>query len=101
MLTTTRTAIFLFAIVLAIIGWTDGLVPWLAEDRGGGWIGHHRSMVRTAEKEAENVRIAFLGDSITDQWRGNGRETWNRYYYHLWPANYGVSGDRTENGKSH
>lgn len=99
MLTTTRkAAIFLVSIFVATIGWTDGSVPWRAEDRGLSWIYQHQLMVRAAEDEA-NVRVAFLGDSITEGWKGNGREIWNRYYYHLWPANFGVSGDRTENGK--
>ena len=41
------------------------------------------------------VGLLFLGDSITDGWRGTGKKTWQKLAdYH--PANFGISGDRTE-----
>ncbi len=41
------------------------------------------------------VGLLFLGDSITDGWRGGGKATWAKYAKYD-PANFGISGDRTE-----
>src|SRR5690606_10362201 len=35
------------------------------------------------------------GDSITDGWRGDGREVWKNFEVYE-PANFGIGGDRTE-----
>lgn len=41
------------------------------------------------------VDLLFLGDSITDGWPGRSKETWAKFApYH--PADFGVSGERTE-----
>lgn len=59
------------------------------------WMQHfQRSLDRTKKG---NVDLLFDGDSITDFWAGTGREVWNRNYGRLNTANYGISGDRTEN----
>ncbi|CAG0992888.1 hypothetical protein PHYC_02396 [Phycisphaerales bacterium] len=42
------------------------------------------------------VRLVFLGDSITQGWEGGGKEIWARRYEARKAANFGVSGDRTE-----
>ncbi len=42
------------------------------------------------------VDLAFLGDSITQGWEGRGKPTWDQFYAHRKPANFGFSGDRTE-----
>lgn len=41
-------------------------------------------------------RLAFIGDSITQGWEGNGKEVWNQRYAHRQAINLGFSGDRTE-----
>jgi lysophospholipase L1-like esterase len=38
----------------------------------------------------------FMGDSITDGWRGRGINVWNKYYAPQHAANFGIGGDRTE-----
>lgn len=40
--------------------------------------------------------IAFIGDSITQGWEGNGRTVWTNYYGTRKCLNFGVGGDRTE-----
>ena len=42
-----------------------------------------------------NIDVAFFGDSITDSWPTVGAKTWSRFAAYN-PANFGVSGDRTE-----
>jgi lysophospholipase L1-like esterase len=46
--------------------------------------------------KAGNVDLLFLGDSITDGWRGGGRSVWEKYWAPLKAANFGIGGDRTE-----
>ena len=41
--------------------------------------------------------LVFLGDSITQSWEGGGKAVWDKYYEKRNAANFGVSGDRTEN----
>ena len=50
-----------------------------------------------------NVRLVFLGNSITQSWGGEGREVWSpvkelwdSLYRPLDAANFGISGDRTQ-----
>ena len=40
--------------------------------------------------------IAFIGDSITQGWEGNGKNVWTNYYGNRKCLNFGVGGDRTE-----
>lgn len=59
------------------------------------WMAHfQRSLDRTKKG---NVDLLFDGDSITDFWLGTGKEVWNKNYSRLNAADYGISGDRTEN----
>lgn len=41
--------------------------------------------------------LVFLGDSITEGWGGPGKAIWNSTWAPLKAANFGISGDRTEN----
>ena len=43
-----------------------------------------------------NVDVLFLGDSITDGWRGSGKQVWEKNYAPLKAANFGIGGDRTQ-----
>ena len=40
--------------------------------------------------------IAFIGDSITQGWEGNGKNVWAKFYGGRKCLNFGVGGDRTE-----
>jgi lysophospholipase L1-like esterase len=46
--------------------------------------------------KAGGVDLLFLGDSITDGWRGGGKAIWDKTFGPYKPANFGISGDRTE-----
>ncbi len=43
------------------------------------------------------AKLVFLGDSITQGWEGEGKAAWEKRYATRRAANFGVSGDRTEN----
>lgn len=58
------------------------------------WMGRYYANVRQAE--AGDVDLLFIGDSITHAWERGGLETWNKYYGHRKPANFGFGGDRTQ-----
>jgi len=42
------------------------------------------------------VELAFIGDSITQGWEGNGKQVWEKFYANRKPINFGFGGDRTE-----
>jgi len=46
--------------------------------------------------KAGGIDLLFVGDSITDGWRGGGKAIWDKYFGPFHPANFGISGDRTE-----
>lgn len=60
-----------------------------------GWMKRHESFVEIAKKGG--VDVLFLGDSITDAWRGGAaKPTWDKHFAPLKAANFGISGDRTQ-----
>jgi len=54
----------------------------------------HEEFLKVAK--AGGVDLLFLGDSITDGWRGGGKAVWDKNFASLKAANFGISGDRTE-----
>ncbi len=55
----------------------------------------HEGFVAIAKKG--DVDLLFLGDSITDAWRGGAaKPTWEKHFAPLKAANFGIGGDRTE-----
>lgn len=59
------------------------------------WMQRHEAFVARAQQGGINV--LFLGDSITDFWRTRGKAVWDREFVPLGAANFGISGDRTQN----
>ncbi len=59
--------------------------------RDAGWMKRHDSFLEVAKKG--DVGVLFIGDSITDGWRG--QKAWDSFKDHK-PANFGIGGDRTE-----
>lgn len=53
----------------------------------------HESFLKRAQ--AGPIGVLFLGDSITEGWR-KAPEVWDRFYGDYQPANFGISGDRTQ-----
>jgi len=64
------------------------------EPRDPKWVQRHEGFVAQAKRGG--IDLLFLGDSITDFWRGRGSNVWNKYYAPLHAANFGISGDRTQ-----
>jgi lysophospholipase L1-like esterase len=58
------------------------------------WVQRHEGFVKIAKQG--DVDLLFLGDSITDGWRGGGKAVWEKNYAPLKAANFGIGGDRTQ-----
>lgn len=56
------------------------------------WIRMHDQLVARARRGG--VDVLFLGDSITEGWRG--QEAWKQFFEPLRAANFGIAGDRTQ-----
>ncbi len=50
----------------------------------------------TEESKKGEANLVFLGDSITEGWKGAGKEVWAKAWAEYKPANFGIGGDRTE-----
>jgi lysophospholipase L1-like esterase len=59
-----------------------------------GFVKRHEGFVDVAKKGG--VDVLFLGDSITDGWRGAGKDVWAKQIEPLKAANFGIGGDRTQ-----
>ena len=46
--------------------------------------------------KAKDVKVVFLGDSITQAWEDAGKAAWEKHFAPLGALNWGYSGDRTE-----
>ncbi|HZZ41652.1 MAG TPA: GDSL-type esterase/lipase family protein [Tepidisphaeraceae bacterium] len=53
----------------------------------------HESFLKRAKEG--NIDLLFLGDSITERWNA-AKDIWQEHYAKYNPANFGISGDRTE-----
>ena len=78
-------------------------IPEFKEDWSGGPY-YERMNEHAKTLVGECLDIVFFGDSITDGWNyradsrySGGREAWEKRWGGLKTANFGVSGDRTEN----
>ena len=71
----------------------------IPEPRGTNWVERHEGFVEQAQHD--QIDLLFMGDSITDFWRRSGprygTNIWAEYYAPLHAADFGISGDRTEN----
>lgn len=51
---------------------------------------------QNAEKNPDAIRLIFDGDSITEGWRGGGKDIWMQRYEKLGSFNFGIGGDLTQ-----
>jgi lysophospholipase L1-like esterase len=58
------------------------------------WMARHEGFVN--QTKAGHIDVLFMGDSITDGWRGHGKNVWDKFYAPKNAANFGIGGDRTE-----
>lgn len=59
-----------------------------------GFVKRHEGFVAEAKKGGHE--LVFIGDSITDGWRGGGKKVWEAAFAPLKPLNLGIGGDRTQ-----
>ncbi|RCS54634.1 acetylglucosamine-6-sulfatase [Bremerella cremea] len=59
------------------------------------WMQRHQQKL-DAIKNADEIDVVFIGDSITHGWENAGKATWEETFAPLHPLNIGYSGDRTE-----
>ena len=71
-------------------------VPRLQDGRPLYWV-MKRHEQHVAIAKAGGVDVLFVGDSITEAWATAGREVWAKEFAPLKSANFGISGDCTEN----
>lgn len=64
--------------------------------REGNWIKRHEGFLAEVKQKAGNVDLLFIGDSITDGWRGAGKQAWASNWEPLKAFNIGIGGDRTQ-----
>lgn len=62
------------------------------------WTDQNREINADIKKMNGRIDLAFIGDSITRRWRGNGnKEVWDKYWGSYRVVNMGIGGDRTQN----
>jgi lysophospholipase L1-like esterase len=62
-----------------------------------GWkADRHQQINDVVSKNAGNVDVVFVGDSITQAWENAGADAWRRHYGTRKAVNLGIGGDRTE-----
>ena len=93
----------LLLVVLLVVGWVgvaDGAAPDEAEPRlrSYSWMSledwnarHERNVAR---RDAGDIELLFMGDSITQGWGNN--EVWREHYGDKKAANFGIGGDTTQ-----
>lgn len=57
------------------------------------WMGHFESQVARSTKG--NADVVFIGDSLTQDWGGTGKDVWAAKFAPLNAVNYGIGGDST------
>jgi len=58
------------------------------------WQQRHEKFVE--QSKAGNIDVAFIGDSITQGWEGEGKAAWDKHFAPLKAGNYGIGGDQTQ-----
>jgi len=64
------------------------------EEQQAAWLQRHEENIALAR--AGTAAIAFFGDSLIEKWCTCGHASWARHFEPLHAANFGISGDRTQ-----
>lgn len=56
----------------------------------------HPGFLADIKKMNGDIDLVFVGDSITDGWRGGGKAEWQKHFAPLKALNLGIGGDRTQ-----
>jgi lysophospholipase L1-like esterase len=67
-----------------------------ADDPNNGFLKRHQGFLKDLEGKHGKVGVLFVGDSITDGWRGQGKKFFEQNYGPMDPYNIGIGGDRTQ-----
>jgi lysophospholipase L1-like esterase len=65
-------------------------------DPNNGFLKRHEAFLKDLKAKNGEVGVLFVGDSITDGWRGKGKKTFDETYGGMDPLNIGIGGDRTQ-----
>ena len=66
------------------------------DDPDNGFLKRHEGFLKDLAAKNGKVGVLFVGDSITDGWRGGGKQVFQKHYGNLDPLNLGIGGDRTQ-----
>jgi lysophospholipase L1-like esterase len=70
-------------------------LPGYFDDDGSAWLNRHVGYCERAQRG--NVRVLFIGDSITEGWSApEQKPVWDEFFAPLDAANFGIGGDRTQ-----
>jgi len=61
------------------------------------WVQRVSDTNKKAQEHASDIELIFDGDSITDYWTFNGKQTWTDHFAKPNTFNFAISGDRTQN----
>jgi lysophospholipase L1-like esterase len=88
----------LFVVLLAGILRADEMHSAIdAVPRGDrGWKDRHELINKRVEEAGEKAQVIFIGDSITQGWEGEGKESWSKHFSRYNAVNLGIGGDRTQ-----
>jgi len=73
----------------------DGPISTQAIENKAQWWQERHKQILDADKS--EVKILFIGDSITQRWEDNGKSAWFQTFGSKLAFNMGFSGDRTQN----
>ena len=66
------------------------------DEPSNGFLKRHEGFLKELKEKNGKVGLLFVGDSITDGWRGRGKEVFEKTYAKDEPFNIGIGGDRTQ-----
>ncbi len=61
-----------------------------------GFVKRHEGFLEDIKKMNGDINLVFVGDSITDGWRGGGKTVWEKNWAPMKALNLGIGGDKTE-----
>ncbi|MBT0585946.1 acetylglucosamine-6-sulfatase [Alteromonas sp. SM 2104] len=61
------------------------------------WIPRHQQKLDDIKTRADEIKLVFIGDSITHAWENRGKQEWATHFAPRGALNLGFNGDRTEN----
>ena len=73
-----------------------GAIKGNPDDPNNGFLKRHEGFLKDLQATNGKVGILFVGDSITDGWRGSGKQVFAKNYGQMDPLNIGIGGDRTQ-----